>query len=87
MNLVQFVCIVIGFTSSVDAFDRKLDAVIQWDTITETIATLKGKGFPQSSESLVDEIITSVPNSEDHYFNSTESIYNWCESSIPILER
>lgn len=87
MNLVQIVCVVIGFTVSVNAFVRQLDAVIQWNVINEDIATLKGKEFPQSSENLVDEIITSVPNIEDHYFNSTESIYSWCKSSIPILER
>lgn len=73
---------------ALEIYNKTLDGVIPWNIFHEVITTLEDHQGRYSSESgrLVGTVKTLLMNSEDHYFSATQSIYNWCGESIPLLE-
>lgn len=77
-----------GAGKVLDVYDKTLDRVIPWNVFHETMQALeKGRGrYSQTAGTLVGQIVTSMLNSENHYFTASQSIYGWCGESIPLLE-
>lgn len=79
----------VGARKVLYVYEQKLDTVIPWDKFNEIANALEaGRGrYSRTAGRLVDNIKTSLLNSESNYFTATESIYNWCGESISRLQR
>lgn len=73
---------------AMDVYSKTLDEVIPWNVFHKIIETIQNHqgNYRGKSGQLVGEIKTALMNSEEHYFQTTQSIYNWCGESVPILE-
>ena len=73
---------------ALDLYNKVLDQLIPWGTFEETIKELTRYQDEYSKESskLVGEVKTLLMTSQDKYFESTQSIYEWCGVSVQLLK-
>ncbi len=65
---------------ALDLYNKVLDQLIPWKTFEETIKELTRykDEYSQKSSTLVGEVKTLLLDCQDKYFESTQSVYEWC---------
>ncbi|MBP8813134.1 MAG: hemolysin E [Laribacter sp.] len=72
---------------ALDLYNKVLDQLIPWKTFEETIKELTRykDEYSQKSSTLVGEVKTLLLDCQDKYFESTQSVYEWCGVSGQLL--
>ncbi|WP_251361308.1 hemolysin E, partial [Escherichia coli] len=65
---------------ALDLYNKYLDQVIPWQTFDETIKELSRfkQEYSQAASVLVGDIKTLLMDSQDKYFEATQTVYEWC---------
>ncbi len=71
---------------TLDLYNKYLDQVIPWQTFDETIKKMSCFKQEYSQESvLVGDIKTLLMDSQDKYFEATQTVYEWCGVATQLL--
>lgn len=65
---------------ALNLYNKYLDQVIPWQTFDETIKELSRfkQEYSQAASVLVGDIKTLLMDSQDKYFEATQTVYEWC---------
>lgn len=72
---------------ALDLYNKYLDQVIPWQTFDETIKELSRfkQEYSQAASVLVGDIKTLLMDSQDKYFEATQTVYEWCGVATQLL--
>ncbi|ENR4544448.1 hemolysin HlyE [Escherichia coli] len=72
---------------ALDLYNKYLDQVIPWQTFDETIKELSRfkQEYSQAASVLVGNIKTLLMDSQDKYFEATQTVYEWCGVATQLL--
>ncbi|KFC10041.1 hemolysin E [Trabulsiella guamensis ATCC 49490] len=73
--------------SALDLYNKYLDQVIPWKTFDETVKELSRfkNEYSQAASVLVGDIKTLLMDSQDKYFEATQTVYEWCGVASQLL--
>ncbi|ECG8591582.1 hemolysin HlyE [Salmonella enterica subsp. salamae] len=73
--------------SALDLYNKYLDQVIPWQTFEETIKELSRfkQEYSQAASVLVGDIKALLMDSQDKYFEATQTVYEWCGVAKQLL--
>ncbi len=74
---------------ALDLYNKYLDQVIPWQTFDETIKELSRfkQEYSQAASVLVGDIKTLLMDSQDKYFEATQTVYEWCGVATQLPQR
>lgn len=72
---------------ALDLYNKYLDQVIPWKTFDETIKELSRfkHEYSQAASVLVGDIKVLLMDSQDKYFEATQTVYEWCGVATQLL--
>ena len=72
---------------ALDLYNKYLDQVIPWQPFDETIKELSRfkQEYSQAASVLVGDIKTLLMDSQDKYFEATQTVYEWCGVATQLL--
>lgn len=72
---------------ALDFYNKYLDQVIPWKTFDETIKELSRfkQEYSQEASVLVGDIKVLLMDSQDKYFEATQTVYEWCGVVTQLL--
>ncbi|EDQ5589495.1 hemolysin HlyE [Salmonella enterica] len=72
---------------ALDLYNKYLDQVIPWKTFDETIKELSRfkQEYSQAASVLVGDIKVLLMDSQDKYFEATQTVYEWCGVVTQLL--
>lgn len=75
---------------AIDIYERVVDKIIPWEQYNNTLQEIERykDDYSEKSADLVGKTKTLLLNAQDAYFNSTQSLYQWCgvtQKLVPIF--
>lgn len=72
---------------ALDLYNKYLDQVIPWNTFEDTVKELSRfkDQYSQAASVLVGDIKTLLMDSQDKYFEATQTVYEWCGVASQLL--
>ncbi|WP_115443409.1 hemolysin HlyE, partial [Escherichia coli] len=72
---------------ALDLYNKHLDQVIPWQNFVENIKELSRfkQEYSQAASVLVGNIKTLLMDSQDKYFEATQTVYEWCGVATQLL--
>ncbi|WP_235501631.1 hemolysin E, partial [Trabulsiella odontotermitis] len=72
---------------ALDLYNKYLDQVIPWNTFEDTVKELSRfkDQYSQAASTLVGDIKTLLMDSQDKYFEATQTVYEWCGVASQLL--
>lgn len=72
---------------ALDLYNKIFDKIVPWEELNKTIAKLDQyrQDYSKEAAALIGTVKTLMLNGMDNYFSATQSVREWCQLTIPLL--